>query len=491
MRLAKIIATLGPVSQDAETIRHLIQAGVNIIRLNFSHGNHEALDQTIQKILLIREELGLPVAILGDLQGPKFRIGELEEHKPIQLAQGATIRFEVGDQPGNQSLITTSLPQMIEELQVGNEVLLADGSIALQVIEKVSSHKLVCKVLTGGELGEKKGINVPGLRLSNISAMTEKDKADALFALEHDLEFLALSFVRSYQDILYLRQFIQEHLPPGKIAPQIIAKIEKPQALEEIDAIIETADAIMVARGDLGVELKPEKVPVTQKMLVNKANEAEKPVITATQILESMIHSATPTRAEVSDVANAVFDGSDALMLSGETAVGEHAVEAVQTMARIIEEAECHFRYWHHRVEVEEFIADTVSEKVLKFHQAIAQAACFAARKARTKAIVVISFSGSMARRISKMKPQLPIVALTPHPKVCRQLSLLWGVYPLTIAPADSAEKILLESEEAILERGILTPKDPIVLCAGKTHLTGITNSIKIYLLGDILQQHQ
>lgn len=491
MRLAKIIATIGPASQDTETITRLLMAGANVLRLNFSHGNQDALVEVIGRIRQLGQELDVPVGILGDLQGPKFRVGEFEDHRPVFLEQGATVRFTAQKKPGNQEMITTNTPQIVEELNVGDDVLLDDGSIALKVIERVSSEELICKVITGGLLGEKKGINVPGLKMANLAALTEKDKADALFALEHDLDFLALSFVRSYQDILYLRQFLQEHIAEGRRMPVIVAKIEKPQALDELDAIVETADAIMVARGDLGVELRPEKVPAIQKMIINKANEAEKPVITATQILESMIHYPSPTRAEVSDVANAVFDGTDALMLSGETAVGKYPVDAVQTMARIIEESETHFREWHHRTEIEEFIADTAQDKTYKFHQAIAQAACFAARKAKVEAIVVLSFSGKMALRVSKRKPQKPILALTPHQKIYRQLNLLWGVYPLQLEASDSTDETLRGTEKTILDHGYLKKDDPVVLCAGQTHLSGVTNSIKIYRLGEVLQQYQ
>ena len=340
------------------------------------------------------------------------------------------IRFTAESTPGDQTHITTNTPQIVEELNVGDEVLLSDGLLSLEVVKRVSPHELLCRVKVGGLLGEKKGINVPGLKMRNIPALTEKDKADALFALAHDLDFVALSFVRSAEDVQVLRQFLEKNTPPDKPHPLIIAKIEKPQALDEIDGIIEASDAIMVARGDLGVELKPERVPVIQKMMINKANDSEKPVITATQILESMIQNATPTRAEVSDVANAVFDGSDALMLSGETAMGNHPLEAVQVMGRIIEEAESHFREWHHRVDIEDFIAELAEDKVLAFHEAIAQAACYAARRAKAKAIVVLSYSGRMALRISKRKPQKPILAVTPFEKVYRQLSLLWRSTP-------------------------------------------------------------
>jgi len=486
MRLSKIIATIGPASKSPEMIRKLFKAGVNMVRINFSHGSREDIKEVIRSVREISRELMLPVAILGDLQGPKFRVGEFENHQPIMLEKGSIVKFSASEKPGNSEHITTNTPEIIEELEVDQEILLNDGALALSVVEKPSEHELICRVKIGGLLGEKKGINVPGVKMAGLVAMTEKDKGDAVFAMEQGLDYLALSFVRSYQDVLFLRRFLEENALPGKTLPQIIAKIEKPQALDEIDAIIETADGIMVARGDLGVEMKPEKVPSIQKMLINLANEAEKPVITATQILESMIQNPGPTRAEVSDVANAVFDGSDALMLSGETAVGKYPCEAVEAMARIIREAESHFAEWHHRVEIESFILDIAKNQALKFHQAIAQAAGFAARKARAKAIVVMSFSGKMARRISKRKPQKPIIALTPNESVYRQLNLLWGIYPLLVTVEETTEKTLAEAEKTIMAQGFLKKKDTIVFCAGQTHLSGITNTIKIYQLGEI-----
>ncbi len=491
MRLAKIVSTLGPATSNPDMIRQLLLAGVNIFRLNFSHAQHEKLAETIRWIREISRELNLPTAILGDLQGPKFRIGELEDHRPVMLEQGQTVRFAVGTHPGNQGLLTTATPQIIEELKVGDEVLLNDGLIVLNVLERLSQHEIICSVVVGGLLGQKKGINVPGIKMANLSAMTEKDKVDAVFALQQDLDYIALSFVRSYQDILYLRRFLEENMPEGQTTPLIIAKIEKPQALDEIDAIIATADGIMVARGDLGVELRPERVPVIQKMLIQKANHAEKPVITATQMLETMIQQSSPTRAEVSDVANAVFDGSDALMLSGETAVGKYPVETVRMMARIIQETESHYMEWNHHVETQDMVAEATSDRVLKFHEAIAQSACHAARKANTKAIVVLSSSGRMARRISKRKPQRAIIALTPNSKVYRLLNLLWGVYPLKMAQTESTDETFCAAEEAIINSGLLHKRDPIVFCAGQTHISGISNTIKIYPLGDVLEQCQ
>lgn len=491
MRLVKIIATLGPATQNQEMICNLLKAGVNVFRLNFSHAAHEGLKQTIEQIRRISRELDLSVAILGDLRGPKFRIGELKEHSPIQLEVGATIRFAADEAPGDQSRITTNAPQIIEELRIGDEVLLNDGAIALQVIERLSASELNCKVIIGGTLGEKKGINVPGLKVANLPALTGKDKEDALFALGQDLDYLALSFVRSARDILELRRFLQEHATSGQAIPLIVAKIEKPQALEEIDAILDVTDAVMIARGDLGVELKPERVPAVQKMLIHKANKAEKPVITATQMMESMIQNPMPTRAEVSDIANAVFDGTDALMLSAETAVGKYPVEAVQIMGRIVQESESHCKGWHQRIGMEEFMAEVSDEKALEFHQAIALGACYAAIKAKTRAIIALSHSGKMANRISKRKPQQPIIALTPNPRVCRQMNLLWGVYPLQIAASDTAEGTLQAAEQAIFRYGYLRKDDPVAFCAGQTHLEGMTNMIKIYSFGDILAQHQ
>jgi pyruvate kinase len=475
MRLAKIVATLGPASSEPEMIKSLIQAGVNVFRLNFSHAQHEALRVVIQTIRNTSQTLNLPVAILGDLQGPKFRVGEFEGHHPILLEEGKTIRFVAEKAPGNAQKITTNTPQIVEELRIGDDVLLNDGLLALRVEERISQAELVCRVISGGILGEKKGINVPGLQLKNLPALTEKDKPDALFILEQQLDFIALSFVRSASDIDYLRGFLQEHAQPGQELPMIVAKIEKPQALDEIDAIIATTDAVMVARGDLGVELKPEGVPIVQKRLIAKANAAEKPVITATQMLESMIYNSTPTRAEVSDVANAVYDGSDALMLSGETAMGKFPIESVRMMGRIIEESESHF--------LEERRSNppaAIEGRTYAMHEVIAQSACYAAKKARTKAIVVLSVSGQMARRISKRKPPTPILALTPQPNIFHRLCLYWGVFPLKISPLSTSSVTLQEAHQVLKTSEKLGSGDAIVFCAGKTELLDLSNTMRL-----------
>lgn len=489
MRLAKIVATLGPGSQSPEMIAKLMDTGVNVFRLNFSHGNHDILKGVIDTIRQLSDKKCLPISILADLQGPKFRIGELVDHEPIFLEKDANVKFAVDTAPGDTSRITTSLPDIIEEVSLGDEILLNDGAIALAVIDRISPKEVICRVIHGGLLGEKKGINVPGIRLANLAALTEKDKIDAQFALEHDVDFIALSFVRSAKDIDYLRQFISDFLPLGQRQPLIVAKIEKPQALDDIDAIIEATDALMVARGDLGVELKLERVPIVQKMLIEKANLAQKPVITATQMLESMINAPVPTRAEVSDVANAVLDGTDALMLSAETAVGQYPVEAVDYMSRIIREAESSMRVLRSEGKEELSEADP-SEHAKTFHQAIAQAACYAAVQAHAKAIAVLSYSGSMAIRIAKKKPMCPIIALTPHKKVSRLLNLVGGVYPIKITAPLTSEEAVLSTETAIMENGLLSPLDPMVFCAGQTHLKGLTNSLKLYQFGEILEQH-
>lgn len=468
---AKIISTLGPASSNEKVLKALLQAGANVIRLNFSHGSEEQHQRNIQRIRRISAELNLPVSILVDLQGPKLRTGPLENHLPINLVQGATIELTSKQQTGNTQTITTPAADLVAALEPGNRLLLDDGKILLEVTQKIDAGTLRCNILQGGELKENKGINVPDVSMA-MKALTEKDKQDAVFAINQDVDYLALSFVRQAEDVEELKKFIADQ---DLIAPPIVAKIEKPQAVQDIDRILDVADAMMVARGDLAVELSHERVPAVQKLLVEKANLAGKPVIVATQMLESMMESFTPLRAEVSDVANAVFDGADALMLSGETAVGSFPVETVQTMAKIISEAEKSDGMF---LSATRQTADISSSNA---SQAIAQAAADLARDPAIQAIVVLSTSGTMARRISKQKPPVPIITITPEEATYNRMSLLWGVLPLVIPYGASTEETLEQAGHATVEKKLLHPGDTVVFCAGKTPLLGASNMLKVY----------
>lgn len=491
LRLAKIIATIGPSTSEPENIERLLDSGVDVLRLNCSHSDHEMLAKIIDHVRKASQMRPKTVAILVDLQGPKLRLNHFVDHQPILLEKEAFIRLKASDDLGNDECLAVKHPEIFENLSVGSAILLADGAMEMKITEMLSSTEVRCEILRGGLLEERKGINLPGIKL-NIPALTKKDKADVKFALEQGVDYIALSFVQSFQDVVELRWLVNEYLPEGQKPPRIVAKFERPQALDGKDAIMDAADAVMIARGDLGVEMNPEQVPAIQKSLIETANRHKKPVITATQMLETMIENAQPTRAEVSDVANAVYDGTDALMLSGETAVGKYPMEAVGMMARIIKEAESSYRDWAQATHASEFWKGSSQVKEpRKHHEIVAESACYAALTSKVNAIIVLSYSGSMARRISKRKPGCPIVALTPHPRVHHQLALLWGVYPIKIPFCETAAEVYSITEEAVIDCTFLQSGMPVIFCAGRTHLKEMTNIIKMFQLGEILQPHQ
>jgi len=472
----KIIVTLGPSSASEERLGQLIQMGASVFRLNLSHGSAEEQLERIKLIRKVAAVLGTPVAILADLQGPKLRTGYLKDNKPILLEDYSVVEFTSRVRESAPGIVATKYPELVSALEPGFLVLLDDGKIRLEVLERLSPDSWKCQVVQGGLLEARKGINVPGATLP-IAAMTEKDRQDVEMFAKAGVDYLALSFVQRAQDIIELKTLVKNL---GYVCPPVIAKIEKPQAMKDIGNILLEADGLMVARGDLGVELRPEEVPIVQKQLVAMANKAEKPVIIATQMLESMIHSVQPSRSDVSDIANAVFDGADVLMLSGETSVGDHPVETVAMMSRIIHEAEKSLFADPNQDRPEE--SRIVSPN---FYHAIAHTAAYASRKANVKALVVLSNSGSMAQRISKLKPARPIIALTPNTDVYNRMSLLWGVIPLVIPEADHTDEMLENGEQAILRQGLLQKGDSVVFCAGNTHMKGATNMLKIYHLGE------
>jgi pyruvate kinase len=495
IRLTKIVATLGPASNSPEKIRELIQAGVDIFRLNFSHATSmERLAEIVADIRAASEAMHKPVAILGDLQGPKFRVGTLLNDEPVMLATDAHVQLSALSQPGTASHITTPNTELIAVLDVGHRLLLDDGNLAMDVVnvEQTPQGKiLTCQVLRGGLLKAKKGINVPNLA-GGIDALTERDKAYALFALVEQLDFIALSFVQSAQDILALRRFLQENSDaqngkkePVKL-PLIIAKIERPKAIDAIDDILAETDGLMVARGDLGVELAQERVPMIQKRLIEKANALQKPVITATQMLESMIHSPIPTRAEVSDVANAVIDGSDAVMLSAESAVGDYPVDAVATMARILKACEEELPNWPiHEDRRLHLPKDVPLEVTLR--ETIAFGAALSARRIHAKAIVVFSYSGRMARRVSKHKPRLPIFAFTNSVAVARRMMILSGVVPILLPASAHTDDALHHAELALKTLDYVEIGQTVVCVAGQTPFAGMTHAILLRAFGESL----
>ena len=463
----KIIATIGPASSSAAVIAKLIRAGMDVARLNFSHGEHA---DHKKRIRLIRQEAAKAekqIAIIQDLQGPKIRVGAMQ-NDAVTLRRGDMVTLTTRKIKGTVSAIPVTYPRLAKDLRAGETILLDDGRLELKVIKK-EANALRCRVIRGGALKSNKGINLPGSRIS-LPSLTHKDREDILFSIEHGVDYIALSFVRSASDIEHARRFIRKQ---GADIP-IIAKIEKPEAIQNLDAIISASDGVMVARGDLGVEMRPEQVPLLQKKIIAACNAAEKPVITATQMLESMIESPQPTRAEASDVANAILDGTDCVMLSGETAVGKYPVQAVEVMARIA-------------VETETSLTPVPPDRHISgVGESVAHAACRAAEEQRAKAIVAFTQSGTTALLVSKHRPTVPVISATPFENVARRISLYWGVTPIILTTRRTTDDMIATVEHAMLKRKLVRPRDLIVITAGvPIGVAGSTNMMKIHRVGE------
>ncbi|HET9907352.1 MAG TPA: pyruvate kinase [Anaerolineales bacterium] len=458
-RKAKIVATIGPASESAELLEELILSGVNVARMNFSHGTHEQHAERIALIRQLEEKLGAPVGILQDLQGPKIRVGALT--KIIQLAEGEIVVLHAtGMPPPDESgtMIPVDFRQLFDSVRISDRLLLDDGRLTLEVVSVDRSHyALKAKVIVGGPLTSHKGINLPGVRL-RISGFTEKDEADLAFGIAQNVDAVAISFVRTAEDIKKVR-YAMERLSNGKRLPLLIAKLEKPEALDNLDAILDLVDGVMVARGDLGVELPPEKVPVFQKHIIHTANARAKLVITATQMLESMIMNPLPTRAEASDVANAVFDGTDAVMLSAETAAGKYPVESVQMMDRIVREAETHFLEWGTEQHVYDFEQSDAAS--------MARAAQALANDKNVTAVACFTTQGKTAWLMSKIRPRVPIMAFTPSQDTYRRLAFMWGVRPQKIDFAKTLEEMIDHVDAALMRSDVVHPGDQVVLVCG------------------------
>ena len=457
-RKAKIVATIGPASQDESVLERLILAGVNVARMNFSHGTHEEHAERIAIIRRISEKLNTSVGILQDLQGPKIRVGELPA--PLQLSEGETVRlYATGTTPPVEDgqKIPVDFRQLFDSVRTSDRLLLDDGRLTLEVVS-VKERTLAARVVVGGPLSSHKGINLPGVHL-RIPGFTEKDEDDLAFGISQNVDAVAVSFVRSAEDVQKVRDAIGR-FSNGKRQPILIAKIEKPEAMDNLDAILDDVDGVMVARGDLGVELPPERVPALQKQIIRTANARGKLVITATQMLELMTSNPLPTRAEASDVANAIFDGTDAVMLSEESASGKYPVEAVQMMDRIVHEAESHFVEWGKAASIsDEFSAnDAVS---------MARAAQTLANDKNVKAIACFTMQGQTAWLISKICPCVPIVAFTPMLETWRRLAFLWGVNPHRVPFANSLEQMLGDVDSALMQSKIVQSGDQVVLVCG------------------------
>ncbi|HEX9049652.1 MAG TPA: pyruvate kinase [Anaeromyxobacter sp.] len=473
MRRAKIVATLGPASSDPSTLEKLLALGVDVARLNFSHGLHEDHARALDRLRAASRHLGKAVAVLQDLQGPKIRTGPLAAGKQgVVLEPGAELVITTeGELPGDAHLVSTTYPHLAEDVRPGDRLLVDDGLLELRVLA-TDGVRARCEVIEGGVLGEHKGINLPGVAL-RADALTEKDRADLAFGISHGVDYVALSFVRSPADVEACRAEMER---AGRVVP-VVAKIEKPEALERLDAILAAADGIMVARGDLGVEILPERVPLLQKEMCRKANALGKPVIIATQMLNSMIDHPRPTRAEASDVANAIWDGADAVMLSGETASGKHPLLAVQMMDRIVREAESGLP-----PRVSGFARVAMREGGAPANQVIAGAACEAATVSGAVAICCFTLRGETARLLAEFRPHVPIVAFSPDQAIRRRLALYWGVVPKVMEPVKNADLMAEMVSDRLLEEGVAAAGDRVVLVHGSPlGVPGQTNSIRIH----------
>ncbi|HEU4637092.1 MAG TPA: pyruvate kinase [Edaphobacter sp.] len=472
-RRAKIVATLGPASSSIEVFRQLVRAGLDVARLNFSHGSHEQKAELIQMVRQVSREEGKPICILADLQGPKIRTGKLKDHKPVQLVAGKQLIITPHEIAGTASMVGTTFTTLAENLEPGSRILLSDGLIELRV-EQIKGGDVICKIINGGLLGENKGINLPGIPVK-VPSLTEKDEEDLVFAIGAGVDTIAVSFVRTADDIRH----VKSRLAALNSDAWIVAKLEKPQAIEHLDSILEATDAIMVARGDLGVEVPPEKVPAIQKHIIRRAAEYRKPVITATQMLESMIENPRPTRAEASDVANAVYDGTDAVMLSAESAAGKYPVEAVAMMAKIVTETEEQIRIdpppaHRHPRGMRLSIAETICESM-----------AHASDDLDVAAIAIFTESGATARLLSKYRPDPPIYALSPFESVINRSMLLWGTYPILCGRFHDTDTLVNMAEEILERHGRVREHQIVGIVAGTRTRSGATNFMRLHMIGD------
>lgn len=474
MRKTKIVCTIGPASNNTETFRKLVQAGLNIVRLNFSHGTHETHQKTIDMVKAVRTELGLPIAIMIDTKGPEIRTGLFEG--VVSLEKGGTYVLTNKDVVGDDKMCKISYPSLYKDVKVGGKILIDDGLLELE-IEKIDGEDIVCRILNDAEISSNKGVNVPNAKLK-LEALTEKDIADIVFGIKNGVDFIAASFVRNQDDVLKIRKVLEDN---GGTRIDLISKIENAEGVSNIDSIIRVSDGIMVARGDLGVEIELEKLPIVQKEIIAKCNLAQKPVITATQMLDSMIRNPRPTRAESTDIANAIFDGTDAIMLSGETASGEYPEQAVAVMSRIAFETEKALDY-------DRMFMLRSKVQLIDVTFAVSHATATTARDLEADAIVTATATGFTARKISSLRPRAKIIASCTKNYVRRKLSLLWGVETITIEDNDTMEQIFGESVEGALKAGFIKTGDIIVFTAGvPVGVAGATNMMRVHLVSEML----
>ncbi len=469
MRKTKIICTLGPASSSYEIMKELALAGMNVARFNFSHGTQESHLETFRTLSRVRSELHLPIATVLDTKGPEIRLKTFK-NGPITLKEGQSFTLTTREVEGDESIVSITYKNLPDDLGDRKRILLDDGLVELEVTGKTETD-IITRVVSGGAMSDRKGVNVPGVRFS-MPYISERDRDDILFGIRTGFDYVAASFVRSAEDMAELRRLLDDN---GGGHVRIIAKIENADGVEHIEEIISAVDAVMIARGDMGVEIPFEEIPIIQKKIIKAASMAGRQVITATQMLESMVHNPRPTRAEITDVANAIFDGTSATMLSGETAGGLHPVEAVKTMARIAERAENDIDYR------KRFLARSISESNESITDAISHATCLIALNMRANAIVTVTKSGTTAKMISRFRPDVPIIACTPDASTYRQLSLSWGVHPVLIGEERITDVLFDHAVDASVDTGIIKKGDLAVLTAGvPLSVSGTTNLIKV-----------
>ena len=479
MRKTKIVCTIGPSSESLPAIKQLIMAGMNVARLNFSHGDYEEQGNRIINIRQACKELNKTVAILLDTKGPEIRTGKLKEDS-YELVQDETLILTTEDILGDNKRLSVTYKGLPQDVKIGSTILIDDGLIGLSVTD-IRGNDIICRIVNGGTIKSKKGVNVPGVKIS-LPGITEKDANDIRFGIEQGIDFIAASFVRKASDVLEIRQLLEEH---NATHIQIISKIENQEGVDNLDEILEVSDGLMVARGDLGVEIPAEEVPLVQKRMIKKCNLAGKPVITATQMLDSMQRNPRPTRAEASDVANAIFDGTDAIMLSGETAAGKYPVESVLTMSRIAERAEAALDY-------REILSRQSRAQQTSITEAISQSVANAALDLDVKAIITPTESGYTARMVSKYRPKAPIIAVTRNEDVKRRLCLVWGVVPVSGKEAHDTDEMFRSAVDNSINEGHVRMGDLVIITAGvPVGRSGSTNLMKVHQIGSMIAKGQ
>ena len=474
MKKTKIVATIGPASESEDILKILFTEGVNVARLNFSHGSHEEHKIKIDRIKKLRKEMDLPIGIMLDTKGPEIRLGEVDGEVSLEIGDKFILTSE--DLVGDKNIASISYKDLYKDVKVGDRILIDDGLVEL-LVKEIEGEKIITEVENSGVISSHKGVNVPGVDIK-LPALTERDIEDIRFGVREDIDFIAASFIRSREDVLAIRKVLEEE---SDYTTKIISKIESQKAVELIDEIIEVSDGIMVARGDLGVEIETEAVPIVQKEIIKKCNVAGKTVITATQMLDSMIRNPRPTRAETNDVANAVLDGTSAVMLSGETASGKYPVEAVETMRKIIE-------YTESTIDHDEILENRIKDVENSMTNSIGRSSCVIARDLHANAIITATTSGNTSKAIAKFRPETPIIASTPFEKIKNQLSLVWGVRPVKVLNFKDTDNLIDASMEVAVKKGFLKSGDLVVLTAGvPTGIAGSTNLLKIENVSEIL----